>query len=304
MGVSPEVQAFLDLLTADFPDFGGTCLDAEEGRRMLRDRPELPLPPVVLASVEDRAVPGPDGDVPVRIFTPELALGTVVVYFHGGGWVIGDLDSHDRTTRRLARDLGAVVVSVDYRCAPEHRFPAAAEDAYAATLWAAAAYQPDRLAVAGDSAGGNLAAVVSLMARDRGGPGIDHQLLVYPVTDHDFGTDSYRENANGYLLTEVHMRWFWDQYLGPDGDGTDPYASPLRATDLSGLPPASVLTAELDPLRDEGEAYATALAAAGVPVDHLRADGMFHGFFGIDELLPQAAPAVAWGFDHLRDGLA
>jgi acetyl esterase/lipase len=305
MGASPAVQVFIELLSQNFPDLGGTCDDPEEARRMLREQPEIPLAPVELASVEDRAVPGPGGDVRVRVYTPVAANRNVVVYYHGGGWVIGDVDTHDRTTRRLARDTGATVVSVDYRCAPEHRFPAAADDAYAALVWAAEEYDPPKLAVAGDSAGGNLSAVVALMARDRGSPRIDHQLLVYPVTDCTFDTDSYRENGTGeFFLSETHMRWFWDQYLGPDGDGGDPYASPLRAEDLSGLPPATVVTAELDPLRDEGEAYAAALAAAGVPVEHHRADGMFHGFFGVDELLPEAAPSVAWTVERLRGALA
>lgn len=297
---------FIDVVSSTFPDVGGDCLDPVEARRILSERPELPLPPIELPSVEDTTVPGPDGDLPVRIYTPANAGDPpdVIVFFHGGGWVICDLDTHDRTTRRLARDLGAVVVSVDYRLAPEARWPAAAEDAYAATVWARQHYGPRRLLVAGDSAGGNLAAVVSLMARDRGGPAIDHQLLVYPVTNHGFDTVSYTENAEGYFLTRTHMTWYWDQYLGDEGDGTHAYASPLQAEDLSGLPPATVLTAELDPLRDEGEAYAEALSTAGVATEALRADGMFHGFFGLDEFLPEAEEAVEWTFARLRDALA
>jgi acetyl esterase len=302
MGASPEVQAYIDALSAVFPDMGTTCHDAVEARRIMAAMPDLGLPEVELASVEDRTIPG---DIPVRIYTPhgEGSPGPVTVYFHGGGWALCDLDTHDRTVRKLARAADSVVVSVDYRLAPEARFPAAAEDAYAATAWAAEELGPTLLAVAGDSAGGNLAAVVAQMARDRGGPAVDHQLLVYPVIDHACDTDSFRENASGYFLSEINMRWYWEQYLGPDGDGSHPYASPLRAEDLSGLPPATVVTAELDPLRDEGEAYAEALAAAGVPVAVYRAEGMFHGFFNMDELLPPAAPHTTWAQERLREAL-
>jgi acetyl esterase len=229
------------------------------------------------------------------------------VFFHGGGWVIGDLETHDRLARRIARDAGCLVVAVHYRRAPEHRYPAAADDAYAATAWVAEhaaelGADPARLAVVGDSAGGNLAAVVAQMARDRGGPPIAFQLLVYPVIDHSFETDSYRDNAEGWMLTAKHMRWYWDQYLGPDGDGTDPYASPLRG-DLAGLPPAHVVTAEYDPLRDEGDAYADALRAAGVDVTLQCADGMWHGFLSVAELLADADPPTRETIAALRDAL-
>lgn len=305
MPPSDTVQMFIDVLSTTFPDVGGDCVDPVEARRILAERPEIPLPPIELASVEDRTVPGPAGDVPVRIYTPEGVTDepTVIVFSHGGGWALCGLDTHDRTTRRLAKELDAVVVSVDYRLAPEARCPAAAEDAYAATVWAEVHYRPRKLVVAGDSAGGNLAAVVALMARDQDGPAIDHQLLVYPVTDHAMDSPSYTENATGYFLTRAHMAWYWDQYLGPEGDGTHPYASPIRADDLSGLPPATVLTAELDPLRDEGEAYAAALAAAGTPTEVLRAEGLFHGFFGLDELLPEAAAPMDWTLTRLRGAL-
>ena len=305
MPPSDTVQLFIDALTGTFPDVGGDCLDPVEARRILAERPEIPLPPIEVASIEDTTIPGPAGDVPVRVYTPDGVSDepAVIVFSHGGGWALCGLDTHDRTTRRLAQELGAVVISVDYRLAPEARCPAAAEDAYAATVWAEAHYGPRRLVVAGDSAGGNLSAVVALMARDRDGPTIHHQLLVYPVTDAAMGSASYTENATGYFLTRTHMAWYWEQYLGPDGDGSHPYASPLRADDLSGLPPATVLTAELDPLRDEGEAYAAALTAAGTPTEALRADGMFHGFFGLDELLPEAKPAMDWTLARLRDTL-
>ncbi len=301
MPLSETAAAFMGALDATFPDVGVSCLDAEEARATLRAAPKLPMPDVELASLEDRAVPGPDGEIPVRISTPHDAADppAVVVYFHGGGWVVGDLDTHDRTTQRLAQATGAVVVSVDYRLAPEHRFPAAADDAYAATQWATEHLRPSCLVVAGDSAGGNLAAVVSQMARDRGGPAIDHQVLVYPVIDHAMDTESYDVNGSDYFLTRVKMAWFWDQYAGDD-DRAHAYCSPIRAEDLAGLPPASVVTAELDPLRDEGEAYAVALRAAGVPTESMRGEGLFHGFFGLDELLPDAVPAWTWTVDQLR----
>jgi acetyl esterase len=201
-----------------------------------------------------------------------------------------------------------VVVSVDYRLAPEHKFPAAAEDAYAATQWVAdhadeLGGDPDRIAVAGDSAGGNLAAVVALMARDRGGPPLRFQLLVYPVTDFSFDTDSYRENAEGYFLHRASMEWYWRQYLASDDDGIDPYASPLRADDVTGVPPAMVITAEYDPLRDEGEAYGRKLADAGVDVSIRRFDGMFHGFFSMGAFLDGAKQATDDAHAALRDAL-
>jgi acetyl esterase len=304
MPLSEMAAAFLGALNANFPDVGGTCDDAEVARATLRAAPKLPMPDVELASLENRTIPGPDGEIPVRISTPLDATDPpgVITYLHGGGWVVGDLDSHDRTTQRLAAATGAVVVSVDYRLAPEHRFPAAADDAYAATVWTREHYGPSRHLVAGDSAGGNLAAVVCLMARDQGGPAIDHQLLVYPCADCAMDTESYEVNGTDYFLTRTKMAWFWEQYLGDD-DGSHPYASPLRAADLTGLPPATVITAEFDPLRDEGEAYATALAAAGVPTEAFRADGLFHGFFGLDELLPEAQPGWELAVSQVRAAL-
>jgi len=256
--------------------------------------------------VEMREIPGPGGTVPIRIYTPE---GTnpmpAIVYFHGGGFVLCSLDTHDSTCRELAVGTGSVVVSVDYRLAPEAKFPAAPEDCYAATRWTADHAQslgidPARLAVAGDSAGGNLAAVVSMMARDRGGPEICHQLLIYPVTDFSFETDSYRDNAEGYFLTTHMMRWFWHHYLETETDGADPLASPLRAKDLSGLPSATVLTAEFDPLRDEGHAYAESLEKAGVPTRYTNYPGVFHGFFGMTTELPRARKAVDDACEALR----
>jgi acetyl esterase len=205
------------------------------------------------------------------------------VFFHGGGWVIGSIHSHDNTTGRLAAESGCTVVSVEYRLAPEHPFPAPAEDAYAATAWVAAhagdlGLDAGRLAIAGDSAGGNLAAVVALLARERGGPRIAYQVLIYPNVDVRVQTASRRDLGDQpYLLSNRALAWFEDHYIG-DAE-IDWRLSPLRADDLTGLPPAFVLTAELDPLRDEGEAYATRLRQAGVPTTYHQADGMIHGFF-------------------------
>jgi acetyl esterase len=233
---------------------------------------------------DDRRVPGPAGDIPSRIYTPGGdGPKPVIMYFHGGGWVIGDLDVCDNPVRRIANRTGAVVVSVDYRLAPEHVYPAGFDDCYAATEWVAKhaaelGGDPARVATCGDSAGGNLAAAVALAARDRQGPRLAAQLLIYPVTNFDFTTRSYEQNGEGYLLTKGSMVWFWAHYLGPQDLGKDAFACPARADDLVGLPPAFVATAEFDPLRDEGEAYAANLRAAGVDVTAKRYDGMLHGF--------------------------
>jgi acetyl esterase len=208
------------------------------------------------------------------------------VYFHGGGWVLGNLDTHNGQCRNLAQGAGCVVVAVDYREAPEHRFPAAAEDAYAAAKWvsdnaATLGVDASKLAVGGESAGGNLAAVVCLMARDRGGPAIAQQWLAYPVLDHAFDTPSYREHTSGTGLERASMEWFWGHYLGPDGDGSNVYASPLRAERFAGLPPAIVFTSEFDVLRDEGNAYAERLQRDGVPVELRCVAGVNHAFLGM-----------------------
>jgi acetyl esterase len=250
-----------------------------------------------VAKVENRTIPVAGAELPVRIYTPaESGPLPILVYFHGGGWVIGDLDTHDGICRTLANGAGCLVVAVDYRLAPEHRFPTAAEDCYAATVWVAEhagqlGGDPARIAVGGDSAGGQLTAVVTLMARDRGGPRLVHQVMVYPVTDHGCETASYRDFADGYLLNRELMTYFWNQYLADEADGRSPHASPLRAPDLAGLPPALVITAEYDPLRDEGEAYAARLREAGVPVTLSRYDGMFHAFFVMATVLDQCRAA-------------
>ena len=294
MPLDPRARQFLDQLNASgMPPLEN--MSAPEARLATAALLAMQGEPQAVATVENRRIPGPSGELPIRVYTPTGGPHPVVVYFHGGGWVIGDLESHDGVCRALANGVPATVVSVDYRLAPEHRFPAAADDCWAATRWVAehgaALGDVSRIAVGGDSAGGNLAAVVSLMARDRGGPRIAYQLLVYPVTDASLDTPSYRENADGYLLTRSVMEWFWNHYTKAT-DRESPYASPLRARDLKGLPPALVITAEFDPLRDEGEAYARRLEQAGVPVKVRRFDGMIHGFFGMGAVFPQAATAL------------
>jgi acetyl esterase len=280
-----------------------------EEARDLRLSPPPPVPTAV-GGVEDRTIAGPDEDIPLRIYRPERKSATgALVYFHGGGWVIGDLDSHDETCRRLCREAGVAVVAVHYRRAPETTYPGAVDDCFAATCWVAdhAAeldIDPARLAVGGDSAGGNLAAAVALMARDRGHPAVCFQLLIYPVTAADFDTASYRENAEGYLLSRRAMQWFWDQYVPDTDQRREPYAAPLRAQSLAGLPPALVQTAEYDPLRDEGEAFAEALKRAGVNVQMTRYDGLIHGFFGMQDAVPAARPALAEAARALRAHLA
>jgi acetyl esterase len=248
--------------------------------------------------VADRTIDGPGGPLRLRIYRTTRAepgaSAPLVVFFHGGGWVIGDLDTHDGTCRILCRSTGAVVVSVDYRLAPEHRFPAAVEDCIAATSWVAdhadeLGGDPGRLGLAGDSAGGNLAAVVAQHAQRRGAPAIAAQALVYPGVDFTEVRPSVVANGEGYLLTAESMRWFAAQYLG-DHDPADPRASPLLG-DLAGLPPAVVAVAEFDPLHDEGVAYATALTDVGVTVRLLDFDGLVHGFMGLGAVSPASARA-------------
>jgi acetyl esterase len=281
MPVHPQAQAVLDMMAA-----AGFQLEGEPTavREMMALAPRPPGEPV--AAVEERTIHAGGVSIPVRIYRPdsERAWKPGLVWFHGGGWVIGNLDSADGAARMVCNASGCVVVSVDYRLAPEHKFPAAADDCYAATKWVAEhaaelGIDTSRIAVGGDSAGGNLAAVVAQMARDAGGPRIRFQALVYPVTDYDFGTGSYTDNADGYLLTKSSMVWFWGHYLNDDADGAHPKASPIRHADLKGLPPAIVITAEFDPLRDEGEAYAERLRGCGVPVEVKRYEGQIHGFF-------------------------
>ena len=275
-------------------------LSVAEARRAAQGQVPPRRTPTPVAAVLDRTIPGPAGDLPIRIYTPNGAGPfPLLMYFHSGGFVVGSVAGSDGICRALCHGAGYSVVSVDYRLAPEHPFPAAPDDCLAATRWAAAHaadFNADatRVVVAGDSAGGNLAAVTALRCRDEGGPALRGQLLVYPVTDyHTPATASYLENANGYLLTRDLMIWFWGHYLKDAADAHHPHAAPLRAPDLRGLPPALVITAEYDPLRDEGEAYAERLQAASVSTVLSRYDGMFHGFFTLGDLLAESRQATA-----------
>ena len=299
MPIHPEAQAFLNQReAAGAKPTNELSVAAARAQAVAMTRLLGPGEPI--ARVADQMVAGPHGNIPIRIYTPAgSGPFPVLVYFHGGGWVIGNLETADVLCRMFTNAANCIVVSVNYRHAPEDKFPAAADDAYAATQWVAQHAHtfdgdPQHIAVAGASAGANLAAVVALMARERGGAPLVFQLLTVPVTNYDLDTASYRANADGYGLTRDAMRWFWAHYLRTEADGQHPYASPLRATDLRGLPPAFVLTAECDPLRDEGEAYALRLRDAGVPVVYQCYDGMIHGYLG--------AAATADMVRELRNG--
>jgi acetyl esterase len=284
MPLDPQAQALLAAMEAQgAPDM--SQLSVSQARDMANSFREMQGDLVQVASVGDRTVPGPDGSLPVRIYTPNGSPRGAIVYFHGGGWVIGNIEVVDAPCRALADATGCVVVSAQYRLAPESAYPAAAEDCYAVTSWVAEhlgelGTEPAGIVVAGDSAGGNLAAVVALMARDRGGPEIALQALIYPATDlQSMDTESYRDNGEGYLLTAASMRWFRDHYIPDESRRGEPYASPARAADLSGLPPAFIATMEFDPLRDDGERYAQLLQEAGGQVTVQRYDGQIHGLF-------------------------
>jgi len=249
--------------------------------------------------IRNTSFPGPAGPVPIRIYIPlQKPDLPVIIYYHGGGWVIGSLDSHDNICRSLAKKTSGIVVSVDYRLAPEHPFPAAVDDAYAALKWVsqnAASFNGDstRIIVAGDSAGGNLAAAIALMSRDRNGPRLSAQILIYPATNlAELNTNSYRQFADGFYLTKRYIENFRSRYLPDPQDWSNVYASPLLATNLEKLPPALIVTAEFDPLRDDGVAYAIKLKNAGVPAKHIRFQGMIHGFVAMDRLFDQSEQAI------------
>jgi acetyl esterase len=306
--LDPQAQAFLERF-----ETGGAlpfhALTVEQARRAIEEQTRTFGSPQAVARVEDREIPGPAGPLAVRIYIPshEASL-PALVYFHGGGWVIGNLNTHDAVCRALSNSARCLTVAVDYRLAPEHRFPAALEDCYAATSWVATNAQrlgvdATRLAVGGDSAGGNLAAAVALMARERGAPALAFQLLVYPVTDDAMDTPSHRAFAEGFFLTRSDMEWFWNHYAPDPSDRESCFACPAKATDLSGLPPAMIITAEFDPLRDEGERYAERLKAAGVPVTLKRYPGMVHGFFRLSHIIDQGKTALAEAGAALRAAL-
>jgi acetyl esterase len=293
MPLDPQAQAVCDLVnTIALPPSDERLLEIRDGYAglvtMMAGAPEA------VFAVDDVDADG----VPVRVYRPSPDPDLpVIVFFHGGGWTIGTVEQYDAVTRQLANATDAIVVSVDYRLAPEHPFPAAVDDSWRALNWVAknaASFGGDasRLAVMGDSAGGNLAAVCALLARDADAPQLSRQVLLYPVVDHDFDTSSYRENGEGHFLTEADMRWFFACYTGAGDVRTDWRVSPLRAPDLTGVAPAIVITCEYDPLRDEGRAFAQELERVGVPVVRHEYDGMIHGFFGLSA-----------AFDASRDAL-
>jgi acetyl esterase len=281
----------------------------EEARRLsLAGKLEEALPGPEVASVEDLEYEGPGGPQRARLYKPDVQLPPLLVYFHGGGWVVGSIDAYDAMSREIAVGAGVAVLNCDYRHAPESSFPAAAEDAEAAVRWAAVnghrlGVDPTRMAVGGDSAGGNLAAVVAQRVRDSGGPQLAFQLLVYPVIEHGADTKSAREVDDPVFLDSEGMNWYWSQYLPTDEHGRDPRASPIHAESLAGLPSALVITAECDPLLDEGENYARRMADAGVEVVLSRYDGMPHGFFTTTRYLTAARDAQVEAAAALRNSL-
>ena len=304
MPMDPKAQAmFAAVKNSGMPDFSE--LTPQQARSMTAEMSkQMRLPAREVGNVVDRGIPGPAGDIAVRIYTPKSGgVRPLIVFFHGGGWVLCDLDSHDSVCRDLCADAEAVVVSVDYRLAPEHKFPAAPDDCVAATRWAAAHAKEigadgSRIVVAGDSAGGNLAAAVALRLRDEGGPPLAGQLLIYPVTDSPYNDKpSLLENADAFGLTRRAMHWFWDHYV-TESHRDHPHAAPLLAKDLRGLPPALVIAAECDPLRDEAAQYADRLRAAGVPTVYTLYGGMIHGFYSFGAAFEQTQYAqgqvTAW----------
>ena len=310
MPIDPTARVLIDAMEANFPPLD-TTIGGTEMRRRVEEAAAKVMPPATspeqVGEVLDRTVKGPAGEIPVRIYRPTAdaragiagAIPTVA-FFHGGGFVLCDLDSHDGICRALCNATPAVIVAVDYRRAPEDRYPAAVNDCYAVTAWAAEHFaelggDPDWLTVVGDSAGGNLAAAVALMARDRG-LALARQVLVYPMLDWNGDTASHREIGSDFYLKHDEVMYYWGEYLGEGVKGDEAYASPSFATDLTGVAPALIATAEFDPLRDEGEAYADALSAAGVPAIKHRYDGMFHSFFSFMGVVPAAT--------ELRDEIA
>ena len=309
MPLDPQTEAMIASVA------GGKPVDqmtVQEMRDALESRVAVTGgPPEPVASVSEAQVPGTDGSIPVRVYVPDggTAPRPALVFFHGGGWVRGSLNTHDNLCRSLANGAACVVVSVDYRMAPEHVFPAAVDDCVAVTRWVAdnaanLGIDATRIAVGGDSAGGNLAAVVALVLRDVDGPDLVYQLLLYPVIDRNFETPSYVDNAEGYMLTREAMRYYWRTYQPDEALADDPRASPIRARDLSGLPPALVITAEYDPLRDEGHAYARRLEAEGVPTIYSEYAGTVHGFITSAGVLDLGKQGVREAGAALREAFA
>lgn len=296
MTLDPQAKVYLDLLAAaNVPPL--STLTPKQAKLAMATKPAEVGPAEAVARTEDRSIPAATGDVPVRIYWPsEDANLPCLIYLHGGGFVLGDIDKDDVLCRHLANAVGCVVINVGYRLAPEHKHPAAADDAFAVLQWvmthgSGIGVDVKRVVISGASAGGNLATVACLMSRDRGKPLPARQVLIYPVTDCEFDSPSHREFAEGYLLTHEAMLWFWNHYIPNDEVARHPYASPIKADSLAGLPPALLITGGCDPLRDEGEAYAAKMQASGVEVTLHRYDGMIHGFFSKKALFGKAKQA-------------
>jgi len=310
MPFAPQIQALRDRLERDnVPNL--STLPIEDARAQdLKSTTAGAGRGEPVAGVTDRTIPGPAGPQAIRVYHPggDGPL-PVLVYFFGGGWSLGTLDTCDGVCRMLTNAAGCVIVAVSYRLAPENKFPAAVEDCYSGAAWVAAnaaelGADPARVAVGGDSSGGNLTAAVTLLARERGGPRFVHQLLVYPNTDYQAATPPIPEMNDPHFFNAKSVEWYWSLYLASAQDGANPLASPLREPDLSGLPPATLISAEYDPLRDQGEAYAARLAEAGVPVEVTRYDGMPHAFFTMIALIDAARDAVHHAADRLREAFA
>lgn len=307
--LDPQAQALLDAAVASGlpPVF---TVSVSEARDRMRAGFITDAPLESVQHVADLLIPAPQGGLMTRLYRPSEGILPLIVFFHGGGWTLNDLDTHDRVCRRLANSTGAVVLSVDYRRSPEFPYPAPIDDSYLATVWASAnsdelQIDPQQVCVAGDSSGGTVATVVALLARDRGLPTLKYQVLLYPVTDAP-STDSpsYREREAGYSLGRAFMEWFWEQYTTPDLHLDDPYLCPLRAQDLSDLPPALVVTAEFDPLRDEGRRYAERLREAGVEVEYRNVENQMHGFIMQTAVIDRASEEFDRVAGSIRAALA
>ena len=305
MPLAPEIQAFLAAsAAADLPQVWEAPLEII--RRNTASRLALAGAVEPLAQLQNRFIPGPTADLPIRIYRPTLrANQSVIIYFHGGGWVLNFLDIYDASLSRLANQSGVTVISVNYQKAPEHPFPTPFDDCYATLLWVAnnaevLSINRNRIFVAGDSAGANLAAAVAIKARDNEIT-LAGQLLIYPCIDRDFTTDSYKKLATGYGLSTTAMKWFWEQYLQGDAHDANQYAVPMSAHSFSKLAPAVIITAEFDPLLSDGEKYAAALSSADVPVYYQKFDGMIHGFFTNMAITPVATLAIDWLAEKLLD---
>ena len=308
MALHPKIKEFQDMLakTPAKPQWESTPAEVRASAST-KWQPEYLGTPDAVASIVYRYISGPTAELPVKIYTPHgVGPFPAVVFFHGGGWVAGNIELNGVQHQQLAHDSRSVVVAVNYQKAPEHAFPTPFDDCYATLEWVVANAQSlhineEEIGVAGDSAGGNLAAAVALKARNENGPKIAFQILIYPAVDYKFDYPSMIDNATGYSLTTQGMKWYWDQYMKDDGDLANPYFRPMLAEDLSNLPPAFTLTAELDPLRDEGEIYAKRLSDAGVTSVLKRYDTLIHGFLLMQGFLPEAREAIRDIAENIRE---